>query len=68
MTEQPIEQIIPERQHGAAEARIGALEAALRDLIWAIAGEQEDPIELARALGSEAPAAIARARKALEAR
>lgn len=41
-------------------------EGILRGLVDAIAGEQEDPGELARALGREAPHWIARARALLK--
>lgn len=46
--------------------RTQQLEAALRGLVDAIAGEQEDPAELARALGKEAPYWVARARELLK--
>jgi hypothetical protein len=39
----------------------------LKRLVDAVAGEQEDPTELARALGKEAPAAISAARAAIDA-
>lgn len=50
------------------KARNERAEDILRGLVDAVAGEQEDPGELARALGREAPHWIARARALLRER
>lgn len=59
-----LEQVGEERR--AEWERAEQAEGILRGLVWAIADEQEDPGELARALGKEAPYWISQARAHLK--